>query len=104
MTAHANDLAVDVRGLRKQYGDVTAVDVRVLGTDPAMGTRAWRSCVGIVWQGESAPVELTVRETVRHFARYYPRPRDPEEVIGLVGWRRRREAGSRPCRAAGADG
>ncbi|MDF2267890.1 ABC transporter ATP-binding protein [Streptomyces coacervatus] len=124
MTTHANELAVDVRGLRKQYGDVTAVDgidlgirrgevfgllgpngagksttveilqgnrtrdageVSVLGSDPASGTRAWRSRVGIVWQDESAPAELTVRETVRHFARYYPRPRDPEEVIGLVG-------------------
>ncbi|MFI6563433.1 ABC transporter ATP-binding protein [Streptomyces sp. NPDC050534] len=124
MTTHANELAVDVRGLRKQYGDVTAVDgidlgirtgevfgllgpngagksttveilqgnrgrdageVSVLGSDPAAGTRAWRSRVGIVWQDESAPAELTVRETVRHFARYYPRPRDPEEVIGLVG-------------------
>ncbi|WP_329534996.1 ABC transporter ATP-binding protein [Streptomyces sp. NBC_01450] len=124
MTTHANDLAVDVRGLRKQYGDVTAVDgidlgirrgevfgllgpngagksttveilqgnrgrdageVSVLGADPATGTRAWRSRVGIVWQDESAPAELTVGETVRHFARYYPRPRDPEEVIGLVG-------------------
>ncbi|MEV6172183.1 ABC transporter ATP-binding protein [Streptomyces sp. NPDC051954] len=124
MTTHANGLAVDVRGLRKQYGDVTALDgidlgihrgevfgllgpngagksttveilqgnrardageVRVLGADPATGTRAWRSRVGIVWQDESAPAELTVRETVRHFARYYPRPRDPEEVIGLVG-------------------
>ncbi|MER6419216.1 ABC transporter ATP-binding protein [Streptomyces sp. NPDC001137] len=124
MTAHADELAVDVRGLRKQYGDVTAVngidlgirrgevfgllgpngagksttveilqgnrsrdagEVSVLGSDPATGTRAWRSRVGIVWQDESAPAELTVRETVRHFARYYPRPRDPEEVIGLVG-------------------
>lgn len=124
MTTHANELAVDVRGLRKQYGDVTAVDgidlgirrgevfgllgpngagksttveilqgnrgrdageVSVLGADPATGTRAWRSRVGIVWQDESAPAELTVGETVRHFARYYPRPRDPEEVIGLVG-------------------
>ncbi|MDN3022385.1 ABC transporter ATP-binding protein [Streptomyces sp. S.PB5] len=124
MTTHANGLAVDVRGLRKQYGDVTAVDgidlgigrgevfgllgpngagksttveilqgnrsrdageVRVLGSDPASGTRAWRSRVGIVWQDESAPAELTVRETVRHFARYYPKPRDPEAVIGLVG-------------------
>ncbi|PWI19755.1 ABC transporter [Streptomyces sp. Act143] len=124
MTAHANELAVDVRGLRKRYGDVTAVDgidlgigrgevfgllgpngagktttveilqgnrgrdageVSVLGADPAKGTRAWRSRVGIVWQDESAPAELTVRETVRHFARYYPSPRDPEEVIGLVG-------------------
>ncbi|MFE4621929.1 ABC transporter ATP-binding protein [Streptomyces mirabilis] len=124
MTTHANELAVDVRGLRKQYGDVTAVDgidlgirrgevfgllgpngagksttveilqgnrgrdageVSVLGADPATGTRAWRSRIGIVWQDESAPAELTVEETVRHFARYYPRPRDPEEVIGLVG-------------------
>ncbi|MEU6006407.1 ABC transporter ATP-binding protein [Streptomyces sp. NPDC047453] len=119
-----NELAVDVRGLRKRYGDVTAVDgmdlaikkgevlgllgpngagksttveiiqghrsrdagkVSVLGADPAGATRAWRSRVGIVWQDESAPAELTVRETVRHFARYYPRPRDPEEVIALVG-------------------
>ncbi|MFJ3246125.1 ABC transporter ATP-binding protein [Streptomyces sp. NPDC088770] len=120
----ASELAVDVRGLRKRYGDVTAVDgmdlairkgevlgllgpngagksttveiiqghrsrdageVTVLGADPASATRAWRSRVGIVWQDESAPAELTVRETVRHFARYYPRPRDPEEVIALVG-------------------
>ncbi|QJT06239.1 ABC transporter ATP-binding protein [Streptomyces asoensis] len=124
MTTHANELVVDVRGLRKRYGDVTAVDgidlgicrgdvfgllgpngagksttveilqgnrsrdagqVSVLGADPAHGTRAWRARVGIVWQDESAPAELTVGETVRHFARYYPRPRDPEEVIGLVG-------------------
>ena len=62
-----------------------AGEVSVLGCDPATGTRAWRSRVGIVWQDESAPAELTVGETVRHFARYYPRPRDPEEVIGLVG-------------------
>jgi ABC-2 type transport system ATP-binding protein len=132
MTTHANELAVDVRGLRKRYGDVTAVDgidlgirrgevfgllgpngagksttveilqgnrdrdageVSVLGADPAHGTRAWRSRVGIVWQDESAPAELTVAETVRHFARYYPRPRDPEEVIALVGLEAR--AGSR---------
>jgi ABC-2 type transport system ATP-binding protein len=124
MTTEADQLAVHVRGLRKRYGAVTAVDgidldirrgevfgllgpngagksttveilqgnrvrdageVSVLGADPATGTRAWRSRVGIVWQDESAPAELTVRETVRHFARYYPRPRDPEEVIGLVG-------------------
>lgn len=124
MTVHGDDLAVEVRGLRKRYGEVTAVDgvdlfvrrgevfgllgpngagksttveilqghrsrdggeVRVLGGDPASGTRAWRSRIGIVWQDESAPAELTVRETVRHFARYYPAPRDPAEVIRLVG-------------------
>jgi len=62
-----------------------AGEVSVLGADPASATRAWRSRVGIVWQDESAPAELTVRETVRHFARYYPSPRNPEEVIALVG-------------------
>jgi ABC-2 type transport system ATP-binding protein len=132
MTAHENALAVDVRGLRKRYGDVTAVDgidlgirrgevfgllgpngagktttvevlqgnrtrdageVSVLGSDPATATRAWRSRVGIVWQDESAPAELTVRETVRHFARYYPNPRDPEEIMCLVGLEEK--AGSR---------
>ncbi|MER5256342.1 MULTISPECIES: ABC transporter ATP-binding protein [unclassified Streptomyces] len=123
-TAATGGLAVDVRGLRKRYGDVAAVDgidlairhgevfgilgpngagksttveilqgnrardggeVAVLGADPASAGRAWRSRVGIVWQDESAPAELTVRETVRQFARYYPKPRGPEEVIALVG-------------------
>jgi len=124
--------AVRVRGLRKRYGDVIAVDgvdlsighgevfgilgpngagksttveilqghrsrdageVSVLGQDPGGGDRAWQSRVGIVWQDESAPAELTVGETVRHFARYYPRPRDPAEVIALVGLEEK--AGSR---------
>ncbi|MFI6286422.1 ABC transporter ATP-binding protein [Streptomyces sp. NPDC051018] len=119
-----NELAVNVTGLRKRYGEVTAVDgldlgirrgevfgllgpngagksttveilqghrtrdsgsVSVLGSDPATGNRRWRSRIGIVWQDESAPAELTVRETVTHFARYYPAPRDPGEVIELVG-------------------
>ncbi|MFD9884318.1 ABC transporter ATP-binding protein [Streptomyces alboflavus] len=122
MTTHQP--AVDVRGLRKRYGPVTAVDgidltvthgevfgilgpngagksttveilqghrtrdggeVSVLGADPATADRAWRARVGIVWQDESAPAELTVRETVTHFARYYPRPRRPQDVLDLVG-------------------
>ncbi|WP_199549794.1 ABC transporter ATP-binding protein [Streptomyces sp. N35] len=62
-----------------------AGEVEVLGSDPASTSRTWRAKVGIVWQDESAPAELTVRETVGHFARYYPRPRNPDEVIALVG-------------------
>ncbi|MFD8569754.1 ABC transporter ATP-binding protein [Streptomyces sp. NPDC059639] len=124
MTPQTAELAVDVRRLRKQYGDVTAVDgldltirtgevfgllgpngagksttveilqgnrsrdggeVTVLGADPDSAGRAWRARVGIVWQDESAPAELTVRETVRHFAHYYPAPRDPDRVVELVG-------------------
>ncbi|WP_448321486.1 ABC transporter ATP-binding protein [Streptomyces sp. CO7] len=67
------------------YRDRDAGEVRVLGEDPARAPRSWRARVGIVWQDESAPAELTVRETVRHFARYYPRPADPDEVMELVG-------------------
>ncbi|OIV39078.1 ABC transporter [Mangrovactinospora gilvigrisea] len=62
-----------------------AGEVAVLGRDPGRPDRPWRSRIGIVWQNDVAPGELTVRETVRHFARYYPAPRDPDEVIELVG-------------------
>ena len=113
-----------VRGLRKSYGERTAVDgvdldvahgevfallgpngagktttveilegyrprdageVSVLGQDPAEPTPAWRARVGIVLQSVADLSELTVRETVRHFAGYYPRPRDPDEVVETVG-------------------
>ncbi|MFC0862995.1 ABC transporter ATP-binding protein [Sphaerimonospora cavernae] len=60
-------------------------EVSVLGVDPARPTRQWRSRVGIVLQTANDAAELTVRETVRHFAGYYPNPRDPDEVIEKVG-------------------
>ncbi len=59
--------------------------VAVLGHDPARASRAWRARIGIVLQLASAGPELTVREMVRHFATFYPRPRPPDEVIELVG-------------------
>jgi len=59
--------------------------VAVLGHDPARASRAWRARIGIVLQLASAGPELTVREMVRHFAAFYPRPRPPDEVIELVG-------------------
>jgi len=62
-----------------------AGEVRVLGVDPARPTREWRSRIGIVPQHSADAAELTVRELVRHFARYYPRARDPDEVIARVG-------------------
>jgi ABC-2 type transport system ATP-binding protein len=118
------DAAVSVHGLRKSYGERTAVDsvdldiprgevfallgpngagktttveilegyrsrdagqVSVLGADPADATPQWRARVGIVLQSVTDLSELTVAETVRHFAGYYPRPRDPDEVIATVG-------------------
>ncbi|ETK33849.1 ABC transporter ATP-binding protein [Microbispora sp. ATCC PTA-5024] len=60
-------------------------EVSVLGADPARPTREWRSRIGIVLQTANDAAELTVRETVRHFARYYPSPRDADEVIAQVG-------------------
>ena len=60
-------------------------DVRVLGQDPATGGRAWRARIGIVLQSATDAADLTVAETVRHIAGFYPRPRSAAEVIELVG-------------------
>jgi ABC-2 type transport system ATP-binding protein len=59
--------------------------VAVLGEDPGDRLRSWRARIGIVLQSGTEGGELTVREMVTHFARYYPRPRDPDEVIETVG-------------------
>src|SRR5947208_9931197 len=67
------------------YRQRTAGDVTVLGQDPGKAGRAWRSRIGIVLQTANDAAELSVAETVRHFARYYPDPRDPDEVIDKVG-------------------
>ena len=116
--------AIEVRNLRKAYGDVQAVDgvtfdvqageclallgpngagkttttevlegylhadsgsVQVLGADPRTAGLAWRARIGIVLQSDRDLGDLTVRETVRHFAGYFANPRDPEEVIAAVG-------------------
>jgi ABC-2 type transport system ATP-binding protein len=60
-------------------------EVRVLGEDPETAPLQWRYGVGIVLQEVTDLGELTVAETVRHFARYFPASRDPAEVIELVG-------------------
>ncbi|HYQ69388.1 MAG TPA: ABC transporter ATP-binding protein [Actinophytocola sp.] len=115
---------MQVRGLRKSYHGVAAVDgvdldirqgevfallgpngagktttveileghrrrddgqVSVLGADPGSAGRAWRARIGIVLQTANDAAELTVRESVRHFAGYYPAPADADEVIEQVG-------------------
>jgi ABC-2 type transport system ATP-binding protein len=60
--------------------------VSVLGEDPAKAGRRWRSRIGIVLQlATERGFEVTVAELVRQFAAFYPRARDPAEVIDLVG-------------------
>lgn len=60
-------------------------EVSVLGLDPARPTRDWRVRVGIVLQSTGELDAITVWEVVSHFAKYYPAPRDPAEVIESVG-------------------
>jgi ABC-2 type transport system ATP-binding protein len=67
------------------HRDRDAGEVSVLGVDPARGTREWRSKLGIVLQSATDAATLTVREAVQHYAKYYGNPRDPDEVIDLVG-------------------
>ncbi|MER7168690.1 ABC transporter ATP-binding protein [Micromonospora sp. NPDC000207] len=67
------------------YRDRTSGEVSVLGQDPQRADRRWRYGLGIVLQEASDLSELTVQETVRHFARYYPNSRDPDEVVSKVG-------------------
>ena len=74
-----------LEGFRKRDGG----DVLVLGADPATARRSerFRQRVGIVLQGTGEFDELSVGEVVRHFARFYAAPDDPEAVITRVGLR-----------------
>ncbi|SFB62142.1 ABC-2 type transport system ATP-binding protein [Amycolatopsis marina] len=69
-----------------------AGEIQVLGTDPAHAGQRWRARIGIVLQTATDAAELTVAESVRHFAGYYPTPRDPDEVIDRVGLTARAKA------------
>ncbi len=60
-------------------------DVRVLGQDPGRRSRRLRERVGIVLQSTGMYRHLSVREAVAYWATLYPRPRDVDEVVALVG-------------------
>jgi ABC-2 type transport system ATP-binding protein len=67
------------------YRTRTAGTVSVLGHDPAARDPDLRARVGIVLQSSGTYRYLTVRESVAHWAGFYPAPRDVEEVIDIVG-------------------
>ncbi|MDI3098417.1 MULTISPECIES: ABC transporter ATP-binding protein [Streptomyces] len=60
-------------------------DVRVLGADPERGDDAWRGRLGLVLQSWRDHPRWRVAELLAHFATYYPDPRDPAELLALVG-------------------
>lgn len=70
------------------FRDRDSGDVRVLDFDPSTKGSAgqqWRDRIGIVLQSTNDAGDLTVLESVSHFATYYENPKDPHEVIELVG-------------------
>jgi ABC-2 type transport system ATP-binding protein len=131
-------LAIQVRGLRKSYGQkeavrgvdlevrtgeilallgpngagktttvevlegfhpATAGQVRVLGEDPALGSRSLRDRIGIVLQESQPELNLTVRECLELYAGYYSAPRDVDETIALAGLAE--QAGQRTTQLSG---
>jgi ABC-2 type transport system ATP-binding protein len=67
------------------YRDPTAGKVEVLGADPARADGDWRARIGVMLQSWEVEPALTVRESLKQFAGYYPRPLPVEEVVRLVG-------------------
>jgi ABC-2 type transport system ATP-binding protein len=59
--------------------------VSVLGHDPQRRPRDLRRRIGIVLQSTGMYRHITVREALAHWARFYPRARDVDEVLSLAG-------------------
>ena len=59
--------------------------VRVLGVDPASGGRALKARVGLMLQGGGFDPRSRPRETLIQYGRFHRDPRDPDELLALVG-------------------
>jgi len=73
------------------YRARTSGEARVLGVDPGRGGLAWKARLGIVLQSSGESGNVTVVEQLRHFASFYPNPRDVDEVIAAVGLEEKRK-------------
>ncbi len=74
------------------YRERTGGDVSVLGVDPGQPTRDWRTRIGLVLQECELNPLLTVAETMRLYASFFPNARRMEETLDLVGLSDKREA------------
>ncbi len=77
------------------YRERTGGDVSVLGYDPGMRRRALRGRIGIVLQSGGIYSHVTPREALRHWASFYPKPREVEEVLALAGLQEQADVRSR---------
>jgi ABC-2 type transport system ATP-binding protein len=67
------------------YRDRTGGTVSVLGIDPRHGHLDWKARLGIVLQNTGEAPVASVRQLLTHFAGFYPRARNVDEVIEAVG-------------------
>src|SRR5215469_13492182 len=77
-----------LEGYRRRDGG----EVSVLGLDPGRDRGPLTARVGIVLQKTGVDRYLTVAETIRMYASYYPHPRSADEVIDLVGLGTKRDS------------
>ena len=70
-----------VEGYRSRDGGT----VTVLGQDPATGGRALRARVGLMLQDGGVDRRARPRETLVQYGQFHADPRDPDELLRLVG-------------------
>jgi ABC-2 type transport system ATP-binding protein len=66
--------------------------VKVLGYDPGRQRQRLKPQIGIVLQSTGVDRYLTVRETIKMYAGFYPHPRPVDDVIELVGLTAKRDS------------
>jgi ABC-2 type transport system ATP-binding protein len=67
------------------YRERSSGTVSVLGHDPQRRELALRKRIGVVLQSGGIYSQVTPREALRHWARFYTHPRDVGEVLSLMG-------------------
>ncbi len=77
------------------YRARTSGAVSVLGYDPASRAIDLRRRIGIVLQSGGIYSHVTPREALRHWASFYPHPREVEEVLELAGLQEKADVRSR---------
>jgi ABC-2 type transport system ATP-binding protein len=69
------------------YRSADEGEVRVLGLHPRRDGAALRTRIGLMLQGGGIYPQARPGEILRLFARFYADPRDPDELLDLVGLR-----------------